>query len=280
MLITNQRALNELCSVLESEDVVAFDTEFVRRDTYYPILSLIQVATKTYTKLIDPIGLDLEALRNILFNKKIVKIFHAPKQDFEIFYRVFGELPTNIFDTQIAAGFCGLRSVMSYADLCLEVCCVTIDKTYQAANWLARPIREEMIDYAIKDVEYLHDLYEYLRPRIDDAEKYQTRVEVELADPRLYQLSPENAWKKVKSNHGSRSEEFIEKLKVLAAFREEVAARIDVPRGHFIPDSALIQICNVLPRSRKAFKVIKWHTRWMKTDEYRDQIIDLCTNLA
>ena len=277
VLLTNQNELNALCLDLSNEGIIAFDTEFVRRDTYYPKLSLIQIATKTYTKLIDATVLDLSPLKELLLHPKILKIFHAPKQDFEIFYRVFNALPVNIFDTQIAAGFCAMRSVMSYADLCSEICLVTIDKTHQASDWLKRPIGVEMLEYAAKDVEYLHDLYEYLHTRIDDIEKYHERLDVELLDPKLYQFSPENAWKKVRV--GPRSEEFIRKMKVLAAFREEMAAEVDVPRGHFIHDNALIQICNSLPRDDKGFRAIRWQTRWMKMKKYRNKVLAICASL-
>lgn len=277
-IIASQKDFERLCTDLAQEQSIALDTEFVRRDTYYPKLSLIQVATKTYTAIIDTVNLDLEPLKAILLNDKLLKIFHAPKQDFEIFYHLFQITPLYIFDTQLAATCSGLRSAISYADLCSLLCYVDIDKTHQAANWLARPLTDEMLAYAAKDVEYLHDIYEYLHPLITDMEKYQRRLAAELVDPKLYHLSPQNAWKKIKV--GTRSEVFIENIKILAAFREETASSLDVPRGHFIPDQALIQICSSLPKNDRSWRAIKWKTKWMKDEKYKGKILDLCASLV
>jgi ribonuclease D len=278
VLITTQKELDKLCASLAQEKVIAIDTEFVRRDTYYAKLSLLQISTKEKTSLVDVVNLNLELIKNLLLNQRVVKIFHAPRQDFEIFYHLFGITPVNIFDTQIAASICGLRAVMSYADLCSEICHVTIDKTYQAANWLARPLREDMLIYAAKDVEYLHDIYEYFYPLIEDREGYEARIQAELLDHELYKLNSQNAWKKIRA--GKRSEDFINKLKVIAAFREETASNLDVPRGHFIPDQAVIQICSELPVNLKAFRRIQLQSKWMKMDLYRGKILDLCSALT
>lgn len=278
MLISSQEKLDLLCEKLEQQKSIAIDTEFVRRTTYYAKLSLIQIAESNGNiSIIDVTGLDLRPFKKLLLNEKILKIIHAAVQDFENFYHLFKILPVNVFDTQIAARFCGFRRATSYAELCKEICHKEIDKTFQAADWLARPVSEEMLAYAAKDVEHLHEIYNHLSDKISDKEQYKDELGKELLDPDLYKLRPERAWKKVKSNQQHRYD--YEAMKALAAFREECAASLDIPRGFFISDDDLVRICRYLPTSPAELTIHKQKTDWINTDKYRNKLLDLCAGL-
>ena len=278
MLINSQEKLDLLCAKLEQEKTIALDTEFVRRTTYYAKLSLIQIAESNGNiSIIDVNNLDLTPFKNLLLNEKVLKILHAALQDFENFYNLFKAMPVNVFDTQIAARFCGFRRATSYAELCREIAHNEIDKTYQAADWLARPISNEVLAYAAKDVEHLHEIYHYLSEKISDKEQYNDALNKELLDPDLYKLRPERAWKKVKSNQQHRYD--YDAMRALAAFREECAASLDIPRGFFITDDDLVRICRFLPTSVAELSIHKQKTNWITTDKYRNKLLDLCAAL-
>lgn len=278
MLIDSREKLDFLCSKLEQQKLIALDTEFVRRTTYYPKLSLIQIAdTDGNISIIDVTKVDLESFKNLLLNDGVKKIFHAPLQDFENFYHLLKILPVNIFDTQIAARFVGFRRATSYAELCKEICDIEIDKTYQAADWMARPVSDEMLSYAATDVLYLHKIYHYLLGKMDNLEEYNKVIEKELLDPGLYQLRPEKAWKKVKSTRQHRYD--YEAMVQLAAFREECAAKLDIPRNHFISDDDLVHICRFLPSTSSELSIARQRTDWINQDKYRNKLLDLCAAL-
>lgn len=278
MLISSNEQLDLLCSRLEHQKSIAIDTEFVRRSTYYPKLSLIQIAEiDGDISIIDVTKLDLAPFQKLLLNDGVLKIFHAPLQDFENFYHLFKILPINIFDTQIAARFAGFRRTASYAELCKEVCDIEIDKTYQAADWLARPVSSEMLLYAATDVQYLHAIYQHLLEKIDNIEGYKQAIDQELLDPQLYQLCPEKAWKKVKSSRHHRYDN--DAMVALAAFREECAATLDIPRNHFIADDDLVWICRFLPTSAAELSISKQKTDWINKDKYLNKLFDLCAAL-
>ena len=200
-IIDNQEKFNNICKKLASEPVIFMDTEFHRRITYYAKLSVVQIASKEDKVIIDILAVtDLTALKELLLNQEVLKVFHAPLQDFEIFLNIFGKLPNNIFDTQIAAGVIGLDDVMGYSRLCQAMLNINLDKTMQKANWLERPLSKKLLDYAIKDVEYLIPLYRDLSRTISERnlwDTYKTRSQ-KLLDVNSYKQTPERIMKKMR----------------------------------------------------------------------------------
>lgn len=271
--IDNSHDFIDLCKMLYKSQAIAIDTEFLRKDTYYAKLSIIQISNGKEIFIIDAIKINLEPFKTLLLDNKILKIFHAPTQDFEILYRLFRITPNNIFDTQIAAEFCELGTSISYANLCQSICSVSIDKSYQTANWMQRPIPQDMLNYASLDVKYLHQIYHYLLPRISDINKYHETLQNNLLDNKLYIMNLASAWRKVKCSYKSRH--FLGKLQMLASFREEYAALSNIPRGHFITDSDLIKMCEILPTTNKEFQ--RFNTKL--TAAHKNTLFDLCAGI-
>ncbi len=256
---------------------ISVDTEFLRKNTYFAQLSIIQIMTSSHKVIIDTLcDLDLFPLNEIFLNEKVLKIFHAPREDFEIFYHLFKKLPRNVFDIQIAAGICDFGKHLSYSDICSKICFVHIDKTYQRSDWLKRPISANMLEYAIKDVEYLEPIYSILQPIIQDnnlQNEYDEQIK-SLLNIENYIVNAQKAWQKVKfHNH---SEFFINKMKIMAAYREEQASTIDLPRRHFISDEELVKICQYLPTSNQDFESLKLNGRYLSKQKYRTQLANLC----
>ncbi|MDR0774263.1 MAG: ribonuclease D [Rickettsia sp.] len=277
LIIDNQKALNEFCRQLLDCKTISVDTEFLRKNTYFAQLSIIQIMVSSYKVIIDTLSsLDISPINEIFLNDKILKIVHAPREDFEIFYRLFKKLPKNVFDIQIAAGICDFGKYLSYSDICSKICLVHIDKTYQRSDWLKRPINANMLNYAIKDVEYLEPIYKVLQQIIQDnnlQNEYDEQIK-SLLNVENYIINVQKAWQKVRFNN--HSESFIHKMKIMAAYREEQASTIDLPRRHFISDEELVQICQYLPTSNKDFENLKLNSRYLSKQKYRTQLADLC----
>ena len=198
---------------------------------------------------------------------------------YEIFYHLFKILPNNVFDIQIAAGILGLGKALSYSNLCDKICNVTIDKTYQKADWLKRPLNSAMLQYAIIDVEYLESLYIYLQSMIDDQKLddiYQNQI-YKLLKPENYKVNCHDAWKKVR--FPERSEYFINKMKILAAFRESSASIINIPKKHLISDDDLVEICRYLPITTQELTKLKINSILLSKKKYKDELLDLCLGL-
>ncbi|WP_342269703.1 ribonuclease D [Rickettsia endosymbiont of Orchestes rusci] len=281
LIIDNQKILDEFCARLSNIDIISIDTEFSRRNTYYAKLSIIQVKAGSYSAIIDGLSnLDLAVFNQILINDKILKLFHAPREDLEIFYYLFGVLPCNIFDIQIAADICGFGKQLSYDDLCYKIYDVKIDKTCQKSNWLKRPIKEEMLNYAMQDLEYLEVIYKELYKIITEnnlIKEYNTQLQY-LLNIKNYFVKPADAWQKVRFRR--ESSEFIAKMQILARYREEQVKQINIPRRHFIIDEDLIKLCQALPVTAEDFKNLKLKSRYLRKQKYSEQIINLCKKIS
>lgn len=275
-IIDNQKTLEEFCKKLSKSNYLSIDTEFERRYTYYAKLSIIQVKAENYCCIIDALSnLDLNIFNNLLTDKNITKIFHAPREDLEIFYNLFKVLPSNIFDIQIAANICGFGKQLSYDDLCYNSFGITIDKTHQKSNWLKRPINKEMLDYALLDVEYLEAIYRKLNKIILDnnlLDKYQEMLQP-LLNVNSYIVKPQDAWKKMRFR--TEDKDFISKLQTLAAYREENARNLNIPRKHFILDEDIIKLCKYMPITDKDFKKLNIKSKYLYKYKYKDEIIKL-----
>lgn len=255
MYITKTFELENFCLSISSSNFVAIDTEFYRDTTYYPKLCLIQIATSKSIAIIDPLSkdLNLSILDDILQNNKIVKVFHSAKQDLEILYRLYGHLPKNIFDTQIAASFCGFGDYVSYENLVLEIVDKKIDKTQRISNWLQRPLTEEQIEYALGDVFYLTEIYTNLVGRLNHNERLSWALEEMqlLTEKENFIINTDDAWQKIKN---LREIKLTPVLKALAKWREEKAIENDTPRNHYLLEKYLLQLADKMPIDLKELK--------------------------
>ncbi len=227
----------------------AVDTEFMREKTYWPILCLIQAAANGVEAIIDPMapGLDLSPFLEALGDTKTVKVFHAARQDIEIFYQLTGAAPEPLFDTQIAAMACGFGDQIGYEPLVRTLLGASIDKGSRFTDWARRPLSDAQLTYALSDVTHLRDAYALLRDRLD-AEGRLSWVEAEMSalkDPALYHVDPVDAWKRLKLR-GVRPGDMGVIMK-LAEWREREAQEKDLPRGRILKDEAIFDLARLKP---------------------------------
>ena len=258
-LTTTTAALAAFCARAAKFDFVTVDTEFLRETTYWPKLCLLQAATPDEAILVDPLadGLSLQPFFDLLANPDVVKVFHAARQDIEIFVKLSGEVPQNIFDTQIAASVCGFGDSVSYDNLVRSVTGVDLDKSSRFTDWSHRPLTEKQRLYALADVTHLRDIYLKLRQQVTDTHRWDW-VEDELGVLRsidTYVVKPENAWERLKSKL-SRPRD-LAALQALAAWRERRAQDGDQPRSRVLKDDALIEIAMQRPTAPEAFDKLR-----------------------
>ncbi len=279
-IIDNQKNFDEICKKLANKPVIYIDTEFDRRKTYYAKLCLVQIASKEDRIIIDILLIDdLTALKNLLANNKVLKVFHAPEQDFDIFFHLFHKLPVNVFDTQLAAGVVGMEDVIGYSRLCKMLLNVNIDKTMQQANWQGRPLSNELINYAIKDVEYLIPLHRELSKTISDRNLWDTYISrsKKLLNVNNYKICPENFIKKMYLNAPPPPDKFKDKLLQFVLLREECAQDADLPRSFCISDKNLIQLCKNLPTNEKELSRLYVKGKMVSKKKYILKIFELCS---
>lgn len=259
-LITEQAALDALCARLSQEPFITIDTEFLRDKTYYPRLCLVQVAAPEGAAFaIDPLakGLDLAPLLKLMANHGVVKVFHAARQDLEIFYNLMGEVPAPLFDTQVAAMVCGFGDQAGYHTLVAQICKARLDKGAQFTDWSRRPLSDKQMSYALDDVTYLRDVYHYLSNMLD-ARGRNNWAEQEMAileNPRTYENPPEDAWKRIKIK--TDKPHVLAILKEIAAWREREAQRRDIPRNRIVRDEVLADIAIHPPKDQAELKRIR-----------------------
>jgi ribonuclease D len=263
-IVDSNEALSALITELSGAPYLALDTEFLRDQTYYPILCLIQVATpevggKSVEAIIDPLapGLDLAPFYELLKRPDIVKVLHAARQDIEIFCLQGGVLPDPLFDTQIAAMVCGFGDAASYETLARKIAHVEIDKSARFTDWSHRPLSKRQLEYALADVTHLRVIYEWMKTRLDKTGRSAWVAEevAALQDPSLYRLDPDLAWKRLKPRTNSRK--FLALLAGLAAWREREAQARDIPRGRVLKDEALTEIAAHPPETGEALERIR-----------------------
>lgn len=251
MIIQNQTELNEFCAALAKGPYLTIDTEFLRDKTYFPKLCLLQMAgPEVEARGVDPLieGLDWEPVRALMANENVLKVFHAARQDLEIFYHLYNVLPTPIYDTQVAAMVCGFGDQVAYNALVRELTGNELEKTAQFTDWSRRPLSPKQIRYALDDVVYLRDVYEKLHERLAKQGREQwvfEEMEI-LKSPRTYLTPPLEAWKRIKVR--SDKPDILAVLRALAAWREEQAVSRDVPRSRILKDETLADIAMYKPR--------------------------------
>lgn len=248
-VISSTQDLADLCSKLAAHDYVTVDTEFLREQTFWPKLCLIQLAAPDIEAIVDPLvpGLQLDPLWKLMADETTVKVFHAARQDLEIVWTLAGLLPHPIFDTQVAAMVCGFGDSVSYGNLVKKVAGNDIDKSSRFTDWSRRPLSEKQLVYALGDVTHLRQVYAYLKDRLDKSGRH-AWVDEEMAvltTPATYQTHPEDAWKRLKLRVKNRKALAV--LMELAAWRERLAQSQDVPRQRVMKDEALYDIANQSP---------------------------------
>ncbi len=243
-LLTTTAELDELCRELAGEDYVTIDTEFMRDRTYWPKLCLVQIAGKERFAAIDPMAdsIDLQPLFDLLANPDVVKVFHACRQDMEIFYNLTGRTPFPLFDTQLAAMVLGYGDEVGYDALVMEIAKAQVDKSSRFTDWSHRPLSEKQLSYALADVTHLRVIYETLKAELADAGRTDWAEEelTSLTSPETYEQPPELAWKRLKIR--TKDPRFIAIAKALAAWREEEAQSRDLPRNRIIRDDLLLEV--------------------------------------
>ncbi|WP_135503230.1 ribonuclease D [Roseovarius aestuariivivens] len=255
--ITTTDALATFCARAAAEPYVTVDTEFLRERSYYSKLCLIQLALPSRGEedavLVDPLedDISLEPLYELFRNPDVVKVFHAARQDLEIFYIDAGLIPAPLFDTQVAAMVCGFGEQVGYETLVRKIAREALDKTSRFTDWSRRPLSHAQKTYALADVTHLRDIYEYLADKLAESgrDKWVAEEMQVLTDPETYITRPEYAWKRVKTRNSSAR--FLAIVRELARFREAHAQARDIPRNRVYKDDALVELASTKPTSEK-----------------------------
>jgi ribonuclease D len=273
--ITATADLEAFCAKIAKQPFVAVDTEFMRETTYWPRLCLIQAASPGIAANIDPLaeGLDLTCFLDILADPKIEKVFHAARQDVEIFNNL-GVMPCPLFDTQIAAMAAGFGEQIAYDALVRQMLRIEIDKSSRFTDWSRRPLSDNQLSYALADVVHLAALFPLLKDRLE-REGRMTWVHDDmknLVDPALYDTSPENAWKRLKPR--KHAAKYLAVFKGVAAWRERTAQQRDQPRGRILKDEAIDEVATQAPTDADALNRLRSVPKGFANSRFGPDLID------
>lgn len=257
--ITDSDALAAFCSQLAQSAYITLDTEFIRDKTFWPRLCLIQAANDDVAGIIDPLadGIDMTPFFKLLQDESLEKVFHAARQDVEIFFHLTGTVPTPLFDTQIAAMVCGFGDSAGYDKLVQSIAHQTIDKASRFTDWARRPLNDRQLQYALSDVTHLRVIYKWLKEEVEREERAGWLDEEmhTLTNPGTYRLDPNDAWKRLKSR--SNGKEYRGIMKELAAWREREAQQRDLPRNRILKDEAIQELAAERPRDIDALSRLR-----------------------
>ena len=258
-LITETSDLENAMKTLSEFNSIAVDTEFIRESTYYPKLCLVQLAAGEYHFAVDPLSesIELSSLFQLLQNQNIVKVFHAGRQDIEIFVCLTGNVPNPIFDTQIASMVVGLGDQAGYDKLVQHYLNIDIDKSSRFTDWSARPLSDRQIKYALDDVIHLSKIYPLMLKELIQNERLSWLNEEisALTHLSLYKPNPDDAWKKLKIR--SYNSDFLNRLKYLASWREKRAMTKNIPKNRIVRDETLIDLAGTNPKTASKFEIIR-----------------------
>ena len=250
-LIDSSAELAAFCERQARADYVAVDTEFMRDKTYWPQLCLVQIAGPEDAAAIDPLspGMDLTPLLGLMADRKVLKVFHAARQDIEIFVNLAGAVPAPLFDTQVAAMVCGFGDAVSYETLAGRLAGARIDKSSRFTDWAHRPLTERQLHYALTDVVPLRTVYEKLAARLAKTGRAHWLEEEMsmLTDPATYRLDPAESWRRLKVRSTNRR--LLALVRALAAWRETAAQQRNLPRNRLLRDEAILEIAAHAPAS-------------------------------
>lgn len=259
VLVTDTDALAALSERLRTEAFVTVDTEFMRERTYWPELCLVQLGGTAEIAVVDAQapGIDLAPLAALLADPAVLKVFHAARQDVEIFLHLFGAVPTPLFDTQVAAMVAGFGDQVGYDSLVASLTGGQIDKAHRFSDWSARPLSPAQIAYAAADVTYLRGVYEKLVQRLEREGRLDWVGEemAILADPATYRPDPETMWERLRPRSGNRR--MLAVLRAIAAWREREAQRINIPRQRLVKDESLLEIAATAPETPEALARVR-----------------------
>jgi ribonuclease D len=274
-MITDSGALKKLCEALAHEEFVTVDTEFLRESTFWSELCLIQIAGEKLNGLIDPLaaGLDLKPFFSLMDNPKVLKVFHAARQDVEIMVHRAGTVPHPIFDTQIAAMVCGFGDQVSYEGLVRRLAGAQIDKSSRFTDWSRRPLSDKQLAYALSDVTHLRTVYAKLKTELDATgrEPWLAQEMAILMAIETYRTHPEDAWKRIKVRLKSKKQLGV--LMSVAAWREIEAQEKNVPRGRVIKDDAVAEIATQMPQTKEALAQLRALPRGFSNSKIGDGIL-------
>jgi ribonuclease D len=275
-LLNDTDSLAQLCARLANEPYITIDTEFLRETTFWPQLCLIQVAGAEEYALIDPLadGLDLAPLFNLLADHSVLKVFHAGRQDIEIFNFLTGSIPQNVFDTQIAAMVCGYGDQVGYDQIVRQTVGVSIDKSHRFTDWSRRPLNDAQLAYAAADVTHLRDVYEHLADILETKNRAGWVAEemATLLAPETYSVDPDKAWERLKLR--ARKPIEFAALKAVAKWREEVAQERDVPRRRILKDDAIYELAQQRPLSLEALGRLRAVPRGFEKQPFARGLVD------
>ena len=253
-LIADTPTLAALCDRLRAERFVTVDTEFMRERTYWPELCVVQLGGAAEVAVVDALapGIDLAPLGALLADAAVPKVFHAARQDIEIFLLLFDAVPRPLFDTQIAAMVAGFGDQVGYDNLVSALTGGQIDKAHRFSDWAARPLSPAQIAYAANDVTHLRGVYEKLCERLDREGRLEWVGEemAELADPATYRPDPEAMWERLRPRTNNRRQLGV--LRAIAAWREREAQRANIPRQRMLKDETLLEIAATAPETPEA----------------------------
>ena len=249
--IDKPEQLEDLCNRVKQAPWIAVDTEFLREKTYYPVFCLLQIATPDWVVCVDPIALpDLSALFDVINDPAIVKVLHSCRQDLEIFYKLTGEVTYPLFDTQIAAPLLGFQENPGYAMLVSSLLNVNLSKAHTRTDWTIRPLSEAQIQYAADDVIYLCKVYKIMLQKLAELGRLDwldNDFEL-LKNPELYQVSPVNAWQKVKGKNRLTGKQ-LSIVQAVSKWREETAQLENRPKNWLIRDDLLLELAKLQPET-------------------------------
>src|SRR5918997_4193042 len=280
-LITDSESLKSLCNRLAKSPFVAVDTEFMRENTFWPELCLIQIGDVDEAAAIDPKadGLDMTPLLDLLTdNEDVLKVFHAGSQDIEIIYNITGKTPHPLFDTQIAAMALGLGEQVGYSNLVESLVGKSLDKGARFTDWARRPLDRRQIDYAIGDVTHLAELFPKMLERLKRTGRgaWLDQEMERISDPSNYVNDPAQAWKRVKIQ--SRKPEVLGRLKALAAWRELEARSKNLPRGRIMKDETLADVAVHPPASQDALGQVRGLSAAWKVNDIGSRVMEALRN--
>ena len=261
--VTDTATLAALCERLSAETYVTVDTEFMRERTYFPELCVVQLGGTGDVAVIDALapGIDLAPLGRLFADERVVKVFHAARQDVEIFLQLFGAVPKPLFDTQVAAMVAGFGDQVGYEGLVSSLTTGVIDKAHRFSDWSARPLSRAQIDYAAADVTYLRTVYEKLSARLakEGRLEWVSQELAVLAEPATYRPDPDTMWERLRPRTSNRR--VLGALRAIAAWREREAQRINIPRQRLVKDESLLEIAATGPTTTEALGRVRGVTR-------------------
>lgn len=257
--IETTESLKQFINKISQYDWLALDTEFLREKTYYSKLCLVQIQAGEHRACIDPLSVDdLTPLYDLLNNPEITKVLHAAHQDLEIFHHLTGQVPSPIFDTQIAAAVLGLGDQMGYARLVEQMLNVSLPKTQTRTDWSRRPLKAAQLEYAIDDVRYLAQIYPMMWEQLTskDRLKWLDKDFKRIADPQTYAIHARERWKKVRGNQVLKRPQ-LAVLRELAEWRENLAEKTNRPRKWILSDDILLDLARQQPTNESQLAEIR-----------------------